>query len=231
MFTRNTLYSWLRRDDEKGVVGGRWGRALRELAAFWAGKFLLVGNNGKHDTMGEMWHNRVIGLRTYSSPPIHGETIMTIDTINIFKSIASAHNSGLSALDAIKTYIAVLREAKIVMGKSVKTCAYRVQCVDAYAIAFPKVAKKTRDNYVTAIVDAVNNGTEFSFSASKGKQNKAKGKTEKDATIFPILAKLFCHEDFGKLTADLESMFENDEGHMKDLIQSMLESEGYEIES
>ena len=155
---------------------------------------------------------------------------MTIDTINIFKSIANAHNSGLSALDAIKTYIAVLREAKIVMGKSIKTCTYREQCVDAYAIAFTKVSKKTRDNYVTAIVDAVNNGTEFSFSASKGKQNKAKGKpTEKDVTIFPILAKLFSHADFGKLTADLESMFENDEGHMKDLIQSMLESEGYEI--
>lgn len=101
---------------------------------------------------------------------------MTIDTINIFKSIASAHNAGLSALDAIKTYIAALREGKIIMGKSIKTCAYRVQCVDAYAVSFPKTAKKTRDNYVTAIVDAVNNGTEFSFSASKGKASKGKGK-------------------------------------------------------
>ena len=107
---------------------------------------------------------------------------MTIDTINIFKSIASAHNSGLTALETIKTHIAVLREAKIVMGKSIKTCAYRVQCVDAYAIAFPKVAKKTRDNYVTAIVDAVNNGTEFSFSASKGKASKGKGGKANEST-------------------------------------------------
>lgn len=156
---------------------------------------------------------------------------MQIDTINIFKSIATAHNSGLTALDTIKTHIAVLREGKIVMGKSVKTCAYRVQCVDAYAIAFPKTAKKTRDNYVTAIVDAVNNGTEFSFSASKGKQNKAKGKTEKDVTIFPILAKLFSHADFKESMQNIESGFANDEGSLVDIIQSMLESEGYEIEA
>lgn len=162
---------------------------------------------------------------------IHGETIMTIDTINIFKSIASAHNSGLTALDTIKTHIAVLREGKIVMGKSVKTCAYRVQCVDAYALSFPKTAKKTRDNYVTAVVDCVNNGTEFSFSASKGKQGKAKGKTtEKDETIFPILAKLFSHADFKESMQNIESGFANDEGSLIDIIQSMLEAEGYKIE-
>lgn len=156
---------------------------------------------------------------------------MTIDTINIFKSIATAHNSGLTALDTIKTQIETLREAKIVMGKSVKTCAYRVQCVDAYAIAFPKVAKKTRDNYVTAIVDAVNNGTEFSFSASKGKQNKAKGKTEKDVTIFPILAKLFCHADFKATMEAIEAGFANDEGSLTEIIQASLEEQGYEIEA
>jgi hypothetical protein len=110
----------------------------------------------------------------------------TLDTIALFKGIATAHNSGLTALDVIKGHIETLRKGEIKMGKSVKTCQYRVQCVDAYAAAFPKTAKKTRDNYVTAVVDAVNNGTEFSFSASKGKAAPSKGKggkaTEKTGT-------------------------------------------------
>ena len=154
--------------------------------------------------------------------------IKTIDTISLFKGIATAHNAGLTALDVIKGHIETLRKGEIKMGKSIKTCEYRRQCADAYASAFTKTAKKTRDNYVTAVVDAVNNGTEFSFSASKGKA-KAKGNTEKDASIFPLLAKLFSHEDFKTAMADVESGFENDEGSIVDIIQSMLESEGYEI--
>ena len=156
-------------------------------------------------------------------------TSKTIDTIALFKGIATAHNSGLSALDIIKGHIETLRKNEIKMGKSVKTCEYRVQCADAYAQAFPKTAKKTRDNYVTAVVDSVNNGTEFSFSASKGK-SKAKGKgTEKDTSIFPLLAKLFGHEDFKTTMADIESSFQNDEGTIYEIVQSILESEGYEI--
>jgi hypothetical protein len=162
------------------------------------------------------------------------ETLMTnatqtLDTIALFKGIATAHCSGLSALDVIKGHIETLRKASITMGKSIKTCAYRVQCVDAYTQAFPKTAKKTRDNYVTAVVDAVNNGTEFSFSASKGKK-KASGKpTEKDTSIYPLLAKLFSHEDFKNTMALIESGYENDNGTMYDIIQSMLEEQGYEI--
>jgi hypothetical protein len=156
-------------------------------------------------------------------------TANTLDTIALFKGIATAHNAGLSSLDVIKGHIETLRKGEIKMGKSIKTCEYRRQCVDAYAVSFPKTAKKTRDNYVTAVVDSVNNGTEFSFSASKGKA-KAKGaSTEKDTSIFPLLAKLFSHEDFKTTMADIESAFQNDEGSMYDLIQSALESEGYEI--
>ena len=104
----------------------------------------------------------------------------TLDTIALFKGIATAHNSGLSALDVIKGHIETLRAGSIKMGKSIKTCEYRRQCADAYALAFTKTAKKTRDNYVTAVVDAVNNGTEFSFSASKGKAKGAKGTKASD---------------------------------------------------
>jgi hypothetical protein len=153
----------------------------------------------------------------------------TLDTLAIFKGIATAHNAGLSSLDVIKGHIETLRTGSITMGKSIKTCQYRVQCVDAYAIAFPKTAKKTRDNYVTAVVDAVNNGTEFSFSASKGKK-KAKGNgADKDTSIFPLLAKLFGHEDFKSTMADIESDFQDDAGSIVDIIQSMLEAQGYEI--
>ena len=153
----------------------------------------------------------------------------TLDTIALFKGIATAHNSGLSALDVIKGHIETLRKGEIKMGKSIKTCEYRRQCADAYAVSFVKTAKKTRDNYVTAVVDAVNNGTEFSFSASKGKK-KASGKpAEKDTSIYPLLAKLFSHEDFKNTMTLVESGFENDNGSMYDIIQEMLESEGYEI--
>ena len=155
--------------------------------------------------------------------------IQTLDTIALFKGIATAHNAGLSALDVIKGHIETLRKGEIKMGKSIKTCEYRRQCADAYAASFVKTAKKTRDNYVTAVVDAVNNGTEFSFSASKGKK-KASGKpAEKDTSIYPLIAKLFGHEDFKATMALLESGFENDNGSMYDIVQSMLEEQGYEI--
>lgn len=154
-------------------------------------------------------------------------TTSTIDTLALFKGIASAHNSGLTALDVIKGHIETLRKEKITMGKSVKTCKYRVQCTDAYIAAFPKTAKKTIANYVTAVVDSVNNGTEFSFSASKGK--KGKRKSDADTSIYPVLAKLFSHQGFTALMSDLQSSYDNDEGSLSDLIRVTLESEGYEI--
>lgn len=153
----------------------------------------------------------------------------TIDTIALFKGIATAHCGGLTALAVIKGHIEALRKGSITMGKSVKTCQYRVQCTDAYIVAFPKTAKKTIANYVTAVVDAVNNGTEFSFSASKGK-GKAKGKpAEKDTSIYPTLAKLFSHEGFAQCMNTIQGAYENDEGDLGTIIRALLEAEGYEI--
>ena len=153
----------------------------------------------------------------------------TIDTIALFKGIATAHCGGLTALDVIKGHIETLRKGSITMGKSVKTCTYRVQCMDAYIVAFPKTAKKTIANYVTAVADAVNNGTEFSFSASKGK-NKAKGKpADKDTSIYPVLAKLFSHEGFAQCMNTVQGAYENDEGDLGAIIRALLEAEGYEI--
>ena len=153
-----------------------------------------------------------------------------IDTIALFKGIATAHCGGLTALEVIKGHIATIREGGYTMGKSVKTCQYRVQCTDAYVAAFPKTAKKTIANYVTAVVDCVNNGTEFSFSASKGKgKGKGKKKSETDKTIFPILAKLFSHEGFATLVSEIQASYDNDEGSLSDLIKNALLADGYEI--
>ena len=152
-----------------------------------------------------------------------------IDTIGIFKGIATAHNAGLSALAVIKGHIETLRKAEVTIGASKKTCQYRVQLIDAYKAGFPGKSEKTLANYVTAVADCVNNGTEFSFSASKGKGAKGKGKGDKDATIYPILAKLFSHEGFAALMGDLQASYDNDEGSLSDLIRVTLESEGYEI--
>lgn len=155
-------------------------------------------------------------------------TQATIDTIGIFKGIATAHNAGLSALEVIKGHIETLRKAEVTIGASKKTCQFRVQLIDAYKAGFPGKSEKTLANYVTAVADCVNNGTEFSFSASKGK-GKAKGNKEKDSTIYPILAKLFSHEGFATLMSDLQASYDNDEGSLSDLIRVTLESEGYEI--
>lgn len=108
-------------------------------------------------------------------------TQATIDTLAIFKGIATAHASTLSGLDVIKGHIETLKGAKIVFGASKRSCKYRQQCTDAYTQAFPKLAKKTIANYVTAVVDCVTNGTEFSLDASKGQASKGKKGAQKGA--------------------------------------------------
>jgi len=151
-----------------------------------------------------------------------------LDTIALFRGVATSIHAGVTAIDVVNGSASVLREAKIVFGKSVKTCQYRLQFADAMKATFKGKAQKTYSNYMTSFVAAVNDGVPFSLSSSKGK-SKAKGKTEKDTSIYPLIAKLFGHEDF-KATMDLiESGFENDNGSMYEIIQSMLEEQGYEI--
>ena len=41
------MYSWLRRDDEKGLVGVRWGRAMRELVAQRGGEIPTGRRHGE----------------------------------------------------------------------------------------------------------------------------------------------------------------------------------------
>ncbi len=155
--------------------------------------------------------------------------IMTLDTIATFKTVAASIYNGLNALETINEQAKALKAGGITFGKSKKTCQYRVQLGDAMKAQFKGKAEKTYTNYVTGFVAAVNEGVPFSFSHSKGK-GKAKGKgTDKDTTIYPLLAKLFGHESFKATMADIQSAFENDEGDIAAIVQSMLEAEGYEI--
>ena len=166
------------------------------------------------------------------------KTTATIDTLAIFKGIATAHASTLSGIDVIKGHIETLKGAKIVFGKSVKTCQYRQQCTDAYTQAFPKLSKKTIANYVTAVVDCVTNGTEFSLDASKGQASKGKkGKGAKGAkgktSFSDLFAKPFNHDagkSFKALCEKIEGQYADDS--IKTLYAGFvdfLKSEGFEI--
>jgi hypothetical protein len=194
-----------------------------------AGNSYQVGKI-KRDKAGETMHNRVIGSRGYSTPPIRPKGFtMSLDTIATFKTVSAAIYNGVNALETINEQAKALKANGIVFGKSKKTCQYRVQLGDAMKAQFKGKAEKTYANYVTGFVAAVNEGVPFSFSSSKGK-GKAKGKsTDKDTTIYPLLAKLFGHESFKATMADVQAAFENDEGDISSIIQSMLEAEGYEI--
>ena len=153
------------------------------------------------------------------------QALKTVDTIGAFKSIAAACAAHDGSENIVQTHIAILVEGGIKFGKSKKTCQYRVQMADAFKVAYPGKAAKTYLNYITSVVDAVNNGAKFSFSSSKG---KAKAKADADATIFPILAKLFGHADFAETMAILSERF-MDDGALVDIVADMLKAEGYEI--
>ena len=153
----------------------------------------------------------------------------SLDTISLFRGVATAIHSGVSAVDVVNGSASVLREAKIVFGKSVKTCQYRVQFADAMKAAFKGKAAKTYANYMTSFVLAVNDGTPFSLSSSKGKAKGGKGKTKTEA-IDKVSAKVFSHTEFGAFCAKIQESYDNAEAPtIEGCVRSYLESEGYEI--
>ncbi len=150
------------------------------------------------------------------------------DSISTIKSIVAAVHSGHNALEVINTKIADCKKAGLKFGKSIKTCVNRATLQDAMKATFKGTSAKTVANYMTAIVAAVNDGVPFSFSASKGKA-KGNNKSETPVEIDAILAKLFSHKDFAGTMSEFETQYLNDEGSLKEIIQSFLESKGYEI--
>ena len=154
----------------------------------------------------------------------------TLDTIGIFKSVASAIKGGVTAVDVVNEKAKTLKTSGIVFGKSVKTCQYRVQFADAMKEAFKGKAAKTYANYMTSFVLAVNDGTAFSLSSSKGKAKGGKGKTKTEA-IDKAIAKVFSHPEFAAWCEKIEASFQDAEADtLEGCVRSYLEAEGYEIE-
>ena len=137
--------------------------------------------------------------------------------------------------EALQTEATALRTEGVKMGKSVKTCTWRQTISDTIVSLAPeKTAQKTCMNYVTSFVKAVNDGTPFSLSDSKGKakgKGKGKGKTE---AIDAVIAKLFSHGEFASWCEKIQTSFlakhDNDEKPtINGVVRDYLESEGYEI--
>jgi putative NIF3 family GTP cyclohydrolase 1 type 2 len=140
-----------------------------------------------------------------------------------------------SLTETLQTEANALRTEGVKFGKSVKTCTWRQTISDTIVSLAPeKTAQKTCMNYVTSFVKAVNEGTPFSLSDSKGKaKGKGKGKSKTEA-IDVIIAKVFSHGEFAtwceKIQTSFVEKYENDEKPtVKAVIQDYLESEGYEI--
>ena len=156
-------------------------------------------------------------------------TTQTLDTIAIFKTVASSIHSGVNAIDIVNEQAKSLKASGIVFGKSVKTCQYRVQFADAMKQAFKGKTQKTYANYMTSFVMAVNEGTAFSLSSSKGKAKGGKGKAKTEA-IDKVIARVFSHPEFKTWCDKIQSSYDDAEAPtIEACVRSYLESEGYEI--
>jgi hypothetical protein len=88
---------------------------------------------------------------------------------------------------------------------------------------------KTYSNYMTSFVLAVNDGTAFSLSSSKGKAKGGKGKSKTEA-IDKVIAKVFSHPEFKTWCEKIQSSYDDAEAPtIEACVRSYLESEGYEI--
>jgi hypothetical protein len=157
-------------------------------------------------------------------------TTQTLDTISLFRGVATSIHAGVSAVDVVNGSASVLREAKVVFGKSVKTCQYRLQFADAMKAAFKGKTAKTYSNYMTSFVVAVNEGKPFSLSSSKSSaKGGSKGKTKTEA-IDKVIAKVFSHPEFKAWCDKIQASYDDAEADtLEGCVRSYLEAEGYEI--
>lgn len=101
-----------------------------------------------------------------------------------------------------------LRDKGIKFGKSIKTCTWRSTINDTIQEKCKdKKAQKTCMNYLTSFVSAVNNGTKFSLSDSKGKAKS--GGAKKSPEFSALLAKAYAHKEFQEFINELQEGYEN----------------------
>jgi ketopantoate reductase len=168
-------------------------------------------------------------------------TNVSYDVLTVAKSIGQnifdLHVSVVKTIDLTKTLQETadkLRSNGVTFGKSIRTCTWRATIADTIErLCKDKAAKKTCMNYVTSFVNAVNTGSAFSLSDSKGKA-KGKGKETAKPEFSALLAKAFSHTDFAnviaQIQADFVAAYDADESpNLATTIQDYLESEGFEI--
>ena len=158
-------------------------------------------------------------------------TTQTLDTIAIFKSVAVAIHNGVSAVDVVNEQAKTLKASGVVFGKSVKTCQHRLNFADAMKATFKGKAQKTYSNYMTSFVSAVNDGTAFSLSSSKGSAKGGKKGKSKTEAIDKAIAKVFSHPEFKAWCDKIQASYDDAEADtLEGCVRSYLESEGYVIE-
>lgn len=158
----------------------------------------------------------------------------TLDTIALFRGVASAIYNGITAVDQVNGSAVTLREAGISFGKSKKTCQYRVQFADAMKVAFKGKAEKTYANYMTSFVAAVNDGVAFSLSSSKtstkgkGKGAKSNGTSDVEKMISALLNVWKLSDVADDLLIQVETAMA-DGSTLADAIEYVLEANGEEL--
>lgn len=165
-----------------------------------------------------------------------------LDIVTIAKSIGAnivdlqvAIVKSVDLTATLQGTVNTLREKGVKFGKSIKTCTWRSTINDTILeLCKDKKSQKTCMNYLTSFANAVNNGTPFSLSDSKGNAKGGKGKGKTETELSAIIAKAFNHAEFAEMLKALESdylaAYENDEKPtLTAYFADYLKAEGFEI--
>lgn len=165
-----------------------------------------------------------------------------LDIVTIAKSIGAnivdlqvAIVKSVDLTATLQGTVNTLRERGVKFGKSIKTCTWRSTINDTILeLCKDKKSQKTCMNYLTSFANAVNNGTPFSLSDSKGNAKGGKGKGKGEVELSALIAKAFNHAEFAEMIKALETdyltAYENDEKpKLTAYFADYLKAEGFEI--
>jgi hypothetical protein len=111
-----------------------------------------------------------------SKPAVKPAPAVKFDTGAVIATIAGLMVSVAKAPALVQVEVNKLRKAKLTIGTIKQNCALALRFQAAFDAA--GVKPTTRDNYLAAVRQAVNQGIEFDFNPSRAKA-KAMGKTTK----------------------------------------------------
>ena len=153
----------------------------------------------------------------------------------IGQSIVDLQVAVIKTVDLTKTlqeHADKLRANGVKMGKSIKTCTWRATISDTINhLAKEKTAKKTCMNYMTSFVNAVNNGTKFSLSSSKGAAKNGKKSEKAKVAIDSIVGKLYNHEAFLEFAAQIQAAYDDAKADtLAACIEDYLREQGFQFD-